>query len=236
MNEFKFLKENVSFERNDLVIYPHCKFRCGLMISLFILFSLTLSATEIKSGMTTFSDGNVLFFTESATNPSTITSVPGECGAILEPVTGTSCTATSGTVRYGLKIKNVGVNTVTFLLSSGNEKSLLLKNPDQSSTLSDIDLNSEFRDGSNNPITGIELQPNQEIIFYLLVFVPENSKKGLWNSILVKAVPEQCPTVEITIPIFTYIPDPEKDVLGFIDPGCIHEIQLCDNPEMVLSF
>jgi hypothetical protein len=236
MKEFKSLEEKVGFKKNDFVIYPHSKFRCILMIFLFVLISLTVSATEIKNGKTASLDGKVIFLTESALISSTITSVSSECEAILTPVTGTSCTATSETVKYGLKLKNTGANAVTFQLSSANEKTILLNNPDKSSTQSDVDLNSEFRDVNNNPITGIEIQPNQEIIFYLLVFVPENSKNGLWNSILVKAVPDQCPTVEITIPIFTYIPDPEKDVLGFVDPGCFNEIPLCDNPEMGLNY
>jgi hypothetical protein len=234
MKEIISLSKKVGSTRTNSIIYPYHMVMCGCMILLSVLISLTVSAIEINNGKITSSGGKVIFITESALMSSVNTSVSGECGATMAPLTGTSCSATSETVKYGFKLKNTGSKAGIFLLTSTNEKSSLLNNPDKSSTKSNVGLISECRDVNNNPITKIEIQSNQEIVFYLLVFVPKDSPKGLWNSILVKVNPVLCPATEITIPVFTYIPDAEKDVLGFIDTGCFIGKSLENDPEMAL--
>jgi hypothetical protein len=223
------MKENISFAqkagffRTSSIIDPFKMVMNGFVIFLTLLISSTGSATEFRDGKTSSSGGMLYYTTETAWMPSDLAPGYGPCGATIEPTTGTSCTATSETVKYGLKLRNTGNKATIFLISSANEKSSGIYNPDKTSTRTNVGLNSECRDNNNNLITQIEIQPNQEIIFYLLVFVPKGSPKGLWNSIMVKVNPILCPETEISISVFTYIPDPEKDVLGFMDKSSLNQ-------------
>jgi len=114
-----------------------------------------------------------------------------------------------GTYLVVVVNKGSALEKVTLGVENRNENCM---NPDNSDNTEHRDISFELLDSqTNQPLSTVTLDPGGTFTFKVVVKAPEDSPIHSWSCFQVTGVTENCPASEVTLGLFSFIPDPSLE-------------------------
>ncbi len=113
-------------------------------------------------------------------------------------------------VMYKMIITNNGLTSDTYSLFSMNVNSNH-KNPDESTTNTNVVLPTVFLDSNKNQITKINVEPGESVHFLAKLSVPTGTVLARWSTNQIIATSKNCNSYKVNTILHTYVLNPNND-------------------------
>lgn len=111
---------------------------------------------------------------------------------------------------YSMILTNTGNSSDTYMLTSNNVNSTCTNN-DDTSTASNVVVNTDFIDSNRTPITEITVNSGESVNFYVHITVPIGTTINKWSCTQIIAESKTCANYKVDTVLHTFVINPSKD-------------------------